>query len=465
MLHLDDYQETAREFLSSRKFALLADAPGVGKTAPSIVAAYERVQDTGLPALITVPAYLVPNWEYEISRFAPYATVAAANQPGRASRAEALGADADFILTSYNNWSAQHKAGEPPELETSYPQLVARKWGVCVYDEGHRLRGRNSRSTKQVFQLRRRLSTNLETPLWFLTGTPIVNNPGDLYPLFHLWKSRDYKSYWKFVDKWCDVVVTPWAKEVRQIRKGLEEEFQEVMAEFTLRRTLKDVPKLSNLDEYHKHYFVSMPPSVRKMIAKAKKEYILEHSELEEAEFLSGSGALYARLCQLATNPPTAANPKVDLCADFLQDHPGRVVIYTWYKASAAAVVSRLGKTGRPVFQVTGDTPSAARQGVVDQWSRDDQNGAILVATISSLKEGISLVAGSTVIFLEHSPLPSDQEQCIARLKRRGQKDVVGVHHVWARGTPDTAIKRAVFDREEGLQRALTSWMFDDEEA
>jgi SNF2 family DNA or RNA helicase len=312
-----------------------------------------------------------------------------------------------------------------------------------------------------VFQLRRRLSANRETPIWILTGTPIVNNPGDLYPLFHLWKSRDYKSYWKFVDRWCDVVVTPWAKEVRQIRKGVEAEFQEVMSEFTLRRTLKDVPKLASLDEYHKHHFVSMPASVRKMIAKAKKEYILEHSDLDETEFLSGSGALYARLCQLATNPPTSANPKVELCLDFLQDHPGRVVVYTWYKDSAQAVAARLGKAGRPVYKVTGDTPSEARQGIVDEWTTS--NGGILVATIASLKEGISLVASNSVLFLEHSPLPADQEQCVARLKRRGQTETVGVHHVWARGTPDTAIKRAVFDREEGLDRALTSWLLADE--
>lgn len=460
--HLDDYQEEAYDFLLDREFALLADAPGVGKTAPSLRAAYARTLATGLPALITAPAYLLPNWEREIGNFAPGATVALANGPGRASRAEAIGVEVDFVLTSYNNWSARHKNGQD-EYETSYPELTGRKWAACVYDEGHRLRGRNSRSTKQVFNLRRAHSANAKTPIWFLTGTPVVNNPGDLYPLFHLWNKREYKSYWKFVDKWCDVVITPWAKEVRQIRKGLEEEFQELMAQFTLRRTLKDVPKLASLDEYHKHYTVSMPASVRKMIVKAKKEYILEHPEMDEAEFLSGSGALYARLCQLATNPPTSAKPKVDLCADFLSDHAGRVVVYTWYKASAAAVADRLGKTGRPVFKVTGDTPSEKRQGVVDEWS--SQDGSILVATIASLKEGISLVASNCVIFLEHSPLPADQEQCVARLKRRGQNETVGVHHVWARGTPDTAIKKAVFDREEGLARALKSWLLDETEA
>ena len=86
-----------------------------------------------------------------------------------------------------------------------------------------------------------------------------------------------------------------------------------------------------------------------------------------------------------------------------------------------------------------------------------------MVATISSLKEGISLIHAKDVIFLEHSELPADQDQCIARLKRRGQTDVVRVHHVWARNTPDMAIKRHLGERHLGLKQALTSWLREPE--
>lgn len=455
-LTLDIYQEISRDFLLSRSFAGLFDAPGVGKTAPTIVAAREKLDETGYPCLVTAPAYLLPNWAYEIERFAPGSRVELANGSGPALRKSALGnPDVDFVLSSYNNWSAKTKSGD-----WTYPELHDRLWSSIVFDEGHKLRGRSSQCTKHVYALRRSGSGNSGTPLWILTGTPIVNNPGDLYPLFHLWNPRKYRSYWKFVQEWCVITETPWATEVGQLRKGLDEEWQELVGSFSMRRVLKDVPKLASLEELHRDYFLDMPPSVKQTIRKARKEYVIEHEDLEQTEFVSGGGALYSRLRMLATTPPTVSKPKVDFVREFLEFHDGPLVVYCWYKSSARGVAEALsGK--RPVTLITGDIATEKRTELVDKWK--DQPAGILVATISSLKEGISLVHANNVIFLEHSELPADQEQCVARLKRRGQTELVQVHHVWARATPDIPIKKALDNRGQGLRRALISWLQENE--
>lgn len=488
-LPLSDYQEVSRDFLlQAEGLAGLFDEPGVGKTAPTIVAAWEKHVETGLPVLITCPAYLVDNWAWEISRFAPLgATVSLANGSGPGARREALQADTDFVIHSYANWSAKvptrkgppkdqydssdmasveaWEATQPVQLpragEYQYPELHDRQWAVCVFDEGHRLRGRNSLGTKHVFELRRARGANLATPLWVLTGTPILNNPGDLFPLFHLWNKREFRSYWNFVGDFCRVTKTPWATEVGQLRKGMEDEFQELVSSFALRRTLKDIPSLADLEHVEKDYHVKLPASVNTTINKAREEYVLEHDDLEKSEFLSGGGALYARLRMLATLPPTAAKPKVDLLTELYEDIPGPVVVYCWYKDSARGVSEALTKGKRPVTLVTGDVPTARRGELVDQWKA--KSNGVLVATISSLKEGISLIHAKDVIFLEHSELPADQDQCIARLKRRGQTELVRVHHVWARNTPDMAIKRHLNERTTGLKQALTSWLKEPE--
>lgn len=488
-LPLSDYQEVSRDFLlASEGVAGLFDEPGVGKTAPTIVAAWKRHVETGLPVLITCPAYLVDNWAWEISRFAPAgATVSLANGAGPAARREALQADTDFVIQSYANWSAKvptkktapeemydstdlesveaWKAVQPVQLpragEFQYPELHERSWAVAVFDEGHRLRGRNSNCTKHVFELRRARGANLETPIWVLTGTPILNNPGDLFPLLHLWNKREFRSYWNFVGDFCRVTKTPWATEVGQLRKGMEDEFQELVSSFALRRTLADIPSLAGLEHIEKDYYVRLPASVNKTINKAREEYVLEHEDLERAEFVSGGGALYSRLRMLATLPPTSEKPKVDFVRDFLEDKVGPVVVYCWYKDSARGVSEALTKGKRPVTVVTGDVPTSRRGELVDTWKR--QNNGILVATISSLKEGISLIHAKDVIFLEHSELPADQNQCIARLKRRGQTELVRVHHVWARNTPDMAIKRHLSERHTGLKQALATWLREPE--
>lgn len=456
-LPLSDYQDISRDFLlETDGVAGLFDSPGVGKTAPTIVAAWEKHVETGLPALITCPAYLVDNWAYEISRFAPEdATIALANGNGPAARNAALDAESDFIIHSYANWSAKARG------DFTYQQLHRRPWAVSVFDEGHRLRGRSSNCTKHVFELRRARSANAETPIWALTGTPILNNPGDLFPLLHLRNKREFRSYWNFVGDFCRVTKTPWATEVGQLRKGMEEEFQELVASFALRRTLADIPSLAGLEHTEKDYFVRLPVSVNKMINRAREEYVLEHEDLEAVEFVNGGGALYAKLRQLGTVPPTGEKPKVDLVLDLLEDNSGPLVVYTWYKDSARGVAEGLSKSRRPVTVITGDVPTARRGELVDTWKR--QPNGILVATISSLKEGISLIHAKDIVFLEHSELPADQDQCIARLKRRGQTELVRVHHVWARNTPDMAIKRHLDERHTGLKQALASWLREPE--
>ena len=464
MYELSDYQLVSRDFLLGREFGCLFDSPGVGKTPPTIVAAADKVTDTGRPALITAPAYLLDNWEYEISRFAPGARVVKANGTGYEARLEALDSSADFILTSYNNWSAtwpKQLKGNPHPLagQRQYDILSQRKWAVCAFDEAHRLRGRTSQSTKHVWELRKARAVNIQAPIWGLTGTPIVNNPGDLYPLLHLWRRAEYKSYWNYVGEYCRVVQTPWATEVGQLRAGMDGPFRDLVGQFAIRRTLEDIPSLANLEQRDREYLVTLPSSVKATIAKAREEYVIEHPELAQSEFVSGGGALYAKLRQIATNPPTKANPKIDFVRDFLEDRFGPIVVYTWYKASAQAVADGLKATKRPVTMITGDVPTHKRSEMVDKW-KTHPNG-VLVATISSLKEGISLVHASDVVFLEHSELPADQEQCVARLKRRGQTSLVNVHNVFAKGTPDMAIRAHLADRNKGLKRALTTWLVE----
>lgn len=421
------------------------------------MAAREKIRETDRPCLVTAPAYLLPNWAYEIERFAPGSRVELANGSGPALRKSALGhPDVDFVLSSYNNWSASTKSGA-----WTYDELHKRQWAATVFDEGHKLRGRSSKCTKHVYDLRRAGSNNRGTPIWILTGTPIVNNPGDLYPLFHLWDSRTYRSYWNFVKEWCVITETPWATEVGQLRRGLDEEWQELVGRFSMRRVLTDVPKLASLEELHRDYFVDMPASVRQTIRKARKEYVIEHEDLENTEFVSGGGSLYAKLRQMATVPPTVAKPKVDFVREFLDYHEGPLVVYCWYKSSAKAVADALVSTRLPVTVITGDIPTDRRTELVDTWK--SQPAGILVATISSLKEGISLVHANNVIFLEHSELPADQLQCVARLKRRGQTELVQVHHVWARATPDIPIKKSLDNRGQGLRRALVSWLQENE--
>lgn len=447
---LDDYQVVAKDFLLADKFRCLFDEPGVGKTGPAIMAAAELEGTT----LITCPAYLIPNWEREIREFCPGATLAFADGAGIQARREAFSKDVDFVLTSYNNWSASIKG------EYVYRDLVDQQWAAYIFDEGHRLRGHSSAWTKHVFRVRHSRSGNKDTPIWLLTGTPFVRDGGDFFPYFHLHDKKKHSSYWRFVNERCVVVETPWSKNVGNISKAYAAKFREELSEFSLRRTTKDIPSLADLEYRDTEYFVDLPKSVVAMIKKAKKEYVLDHVDLTEPEFLTGSGALYVAQRQIATVPPTKSNPKIEWLKDFLTDKKGKVVVYVWFKSSARAVCDSLGERA---ILVTGDVPTARRASVVDSW-RSSTGPDVLVATISSLKEGISLTESRDVVFLEHSELPADIEQCVKRLCRRGQNHLVRVHHVHANQSVDMVIRKSLENRELGISEAMAKWIREEED-
>lgn len=453
---LDDYQEVSRDFLLSDKFRCLFDEPGVGKTGPAIMAAWENRKQAHfhpIPTLITCPAYLIPNWEKEIHDFLPDATVLRADGAGIQARSEALSTPADFVLTSYNNWSAK-KGGD-----YTYPELVNHKWSAYIFDEGHRLRGRNSSWTKHVFRTRLTGSPNRSTPIWILTGTPFVRDGGDFYPYFYLHDTKGKRSYyWEFVNTRCVVTTTPWSTDVGNISKAYADTFRQELAEFSLRRTVSDIPQLSSLEFVETDYHVDLPPSVVAMIKKAYKEYVLEHKDLPSPEFLNGSGAVYVAQRKIATVPPTKANPKLQWLSDFLTDKKGKTVVYVWFKDSARAICDSLGS--RAVY-ISGDIPTTKRAATVDKW-RSPSGPDVLVATIPSLKEGISLTEARDVVFLEHSELPADQEQCIKRLCRRGQSHLVRVHHVWANNSVDIPMKRVLESRNLGITEALRKWIAEE---
>lgn len=421
------------------------------------MAGWHETNRTGSPILVTCPAYLIPNWQKEIRDFIPEASVVRADGKGYEDRHEALTThDAHFILTSYNNWSAKVKKSQ----EFLYPELTKHHFSAYIFDEGHRLRGRNSAWTKHVFRSRLSASPNVETPIWLLTGTPFCRDGGDFYVPFHLYDKKRFSSYWRFVEDRCIVTKSPWKTDVGNIKRSYQEEFRKELSEFSLRRTTLDIAQLADLEFTETEYMVATPPSVLKMMKTMKKEYILEHPDLDSPQFLSGSGAVYTKLRQLATLPPTKQNPKVDWLKDFLTDKKGKVVVYTWYKDSARAVVDALGVQA---VLITGDVAVGKREAVLAEW-RSPSGPQTLVATISALKEGVSLTEASDVVFIEHTELPADIEQPIKRLCRRGQKNVVQVHHVRAAGTVDMVIKKVLENRNLGISEALKKYLATDEE-
>jgi len=429
---------------------------GVGKTPVILKAVEAQVKRVHLPALITVPAYLIPQWVRAFEKFGIDLSVATMDGDGYPARMQALQSGADVILTSYHNWTAKAPRDYP------FHKL---KWACLAFDEAHRLRGRNSQWTKKVYTLDNSDSKNRGVPMWFATGTPIVHDGGDVYPFLHLCDRQVHSSYWRHVETHCIIEETPWDRKVGPIKSKVD--FYQMLSQYSSRRVLE-----GQEDAVFDDIPVQMLPSVRKMIIRAKKEFVFEH-EGEIIPTKSGdvahesAGSVWNKIWELTSLPPTVVNPKLDAMVGVLEDLPKeRVIVAAWHRSVAGAAIERIrkmksevAKGNRPCALFTGDVrPSAKIKAMADY---DETEDFVIVCTVAALKEGANLQAGNHIIFLQESILPGENEQLIGRQRRRGQDKPVIVHRIYVKQSIDVAVHRTTQQTSADIAETMYQYVIN----
>ena len=432
---LRSYQEDALGPLTSNPRFILGDEAGLGKTFPTIHAA--QVVSPEKPKLIVVPAYLMYQWEGAIQRYLGETT------PVYVMERKMPPVPDDFtgwVIISYHTLT---NAGL-----VKHPELARVKWGVTVFDEAHRLRGRKNQWTKNAKKLR-------TDYLWMLTGTPLVNNPGDIWPILNLIKPKDYTSYWKFVGEWCLLEVTPWATKVGGIKPHMEDAFYAQLAPLMLRRKITDY--LPEIPETIEHFIpVKLSDKVMKAHKTMIKDWVIENPDLDVGTAIASGGALVTFLRKLTAGilPDAPVDTaKLDTVCDILADHTGSShVVFAWFKDTAQALFTKIREQS-PTFLITGDVPAAERERRIREWQ--DTPNAVIVATLASMQEGVNLQKAESVIFAESYYLPAMIEQAIARVRRFGQTKPVNVYNVYAQHTIDESVWRIMHARHTNVQKAL----------
>ena len=94
-----------------------------------------------------------------------------------------------------------------------------------------------------------------------------------------------------------------------------------------------------------------------------------------------------------------------------------KVVVYTCFTSPASRLAKHFGAAARTL---TGKTPQAKRQSVVDAFQEDD-TVRVLVANIIAGGVGINLTAARTIVFNDLDWVPANHWQAEDRAYRIGQ--------------------------------------------
>jgi len=446
----DPYQQEGATWLSSRTQGLLADEMGLGKTAQAI-RAFDALG--AINVICLCPAVARIHWLRELSRYSarnwPSGAIQTATDVSKLPASGFVSCSYDLLLN-----------------KSVMARLQRTQWDVCLLDEAHFLRRATAARTKAALRLARQA-----TRTWAITGTPMVRDASDLFPLleqFGVWRG----GYWNFVHQFCVVRETPFGLKILPGVKN-QEQLGKMLGSVMLRRTKAElsiglpplmydrvvIPSSPVERKVWECYFPGLvfnPKALQEDIAEGEStirkllDNTRTHAEaIKVLDALSDSAGTIKSLRQwiaLQKVPGIAQLVAAELDANAYD----KIVIFCVHRAMIEELRMLLAAYSPCV--IYGGTPPVARMAAVDRFQTKAKY-RVFIGQITAAGTAIDLTAASQVLMAESDWLPENNAQAIMRAHRRTQKRPVTVRFVEMDGSIDAHIQRICRARV----RAITS--------
>ena len=449
------FQIEGVRFLVKHKRALLSDDMGLGKTVQSIIAATEL----GKKILVVCPASLKRNWQREFHFWTPEWKVQIIDGTPK-QREDQMKSDAKVFICSWELLRLGAKI-ENKHLSTRGPELTKlekMKFDVCIMDEAHKIKNRKAIVTKCAADLAKFI------PCVFpLTGTPMMNSPQDLYSILNVLAPTEFKSYWKFVEKYCTVVKDDYGYVVGGLRPGMERPLKTLLEQLVLRRTKGEV-------------LTELPAKmIQKFICPLEGKQLKTYTGMADDMYTKWEGqvvsatvviAQITRLKQIVIDPTLMMeehdnNPlqgaKIDALLDIVEGlGDQKVVIFSQFAKACKRLKITLEGQGYTGVILTGDMNSKQRDDSVQSFQQDPKCKFIIVSTLAG-GTGLTLTAASTAIFMDKYWTPAINIQAQDRLHRIGQRSSVNIIELLAENTVEDAIEELLKYKYEQFQSLFST--------
>jgi SWI/SNF-related matrix-associated actin-dependent regulator 1 of chromatin subfamily A len=419
------HQITGVEFLRKKGRAILGDDMGLGKTRQAIVALREACPEGCL--LIVCPASLKLNWVREIRAVEPDAAIEVLGAKGYGCE------QPRWVIVNYDL------------LARNAERLHAVPWSGVVLDEAHFIKNASQRSSHCLKLLGvdgKGVKAYAPLQVYLLTGTPLTNRPRDLFNLLRAVGHPSAKSFLSFAKQYCGAYKNDygWVTDGASNLDALNLLMKEVM----LRRKKDDVLDLPGKVR------TWVPVSIDDGPANAHAGFLewFAGSDVErpnDREFLS-------RLTKVRVALHKA---KQNAVAERIKDVVAagkKVIVFACFQDGITRHKKALGDSA---VTITGSDNMEQRQEAVDRFQTDPTVTVALCNLIAG-GVGITLTAGTHVIFQDLDWVPANHLQAEDRAYRMGQKERVTVEYFVADRTLDCYIGR-LMDTKLALISAVES--------
>ncbi|MCW2769214.1 MAG: helicase, partial [Aeromicrobium sp.] len=382
---------------------LLADEPGLGKTAQALLAAHAA---DAYPLLVVVPNVVKTNWAREADIWTPSRTVTVIHGDG-----DTIDGFADIVVVNYE------------VLDRHVGWLGDFGFRGMVVDEAHFIKNKSSQRSKHALELSERIRARTGRPLLMaLTGTPLINDIEDFRAIWQfLGWIDDKKPLGELMESLEDIGLTPLdsgfysAARTSVIDMGIVRRRKiDVAADIPARR-IADLPV--ELDD-------AIGRSIREAERELARRLVARYDTALETRSagVTVEGIDHELVRRVATweredtsTEKTGENvfgmmrrigqAKAGLAADYaaqLARNVGKVVFFAKHVDVMDLAEETFAKRGIGYASIRGDQTTAKRQKNIDAFV-NDPDVEIIVCSLTAAGVGINLQVASNVVLAELS--------------------------------------------------------------
>lgn len=550
------YQQVGAAYVAAGRRVLIGDEPGMGKTLETIAGIIEA----GIvgPILVFAPKTAVQSvWEKEIKKWDPdgdlvFAAVGSKEQRQHIINTALFNAgmhntrrvwvigniemarvwigdecptencladkaksrqDKDIAANCpYGDDKAKEMFGDHAHAEVrefQYPELFTHDqlpWSAIVVDELHRALICHAAVLKKMTQQRAGMALLPLAPNGLklaLSGTPWRGKPKNFWGTLNWLRPDVYTSYWRWAEKWFEIVDTGYSRDVCGLKEELEDEFTADMRAVMLRRTkqecMPELPRKMYPGAEEGGIWLEMLPAQAKSYASMVRDAAMRFEE--GTVMATGVLAEFTRLRQLAVsagraevepspqargitlaawrkrNPdadvevyyspktlfkPSLPSNKFDWIIEFLSERgiekeepwgEAKVVIASQWTEIIELFADALRSAGIECHTLTGKTSSKDRVRIIEEFQSEGGPRVFLLNTKAG-GVAVTLDAADDLIFLDETWIPDDQEQVEDRIHRASRIHQVSIWYIRSSGTIEETIAAQNLSLEE-IQKNL----------
>lgn len=430
-LELYEYQKLGVEFLlNSGGRALLADSPGVGKTAQALgYVAHSGFKRT----LVVCPASVKFSWENEAEKWTYLSTFVVDSKIDPRD----IPYDVNIIIINFDI------------LKKFLGEFMKYKWDCMIVDESHLIKSSSAMRTKVVKMIARQIPSVI-----MLTGTPLLSRPIEMFNMLNIIDCKKWNSYYSYATRYCDGQQGYWGFEAKGATNL--EELKTKIHQYFLRRTKEDV--LKELPSKNRIEIpIDLPTEARKQyeliesnLVKYLKTYKTDKTDKEIAKSLSAE-----KLVKLNLLREVNAIGKLETAKELIDgiiEAGEKVIVFSSFNGPLVELQETYEEES---VLLLGSTPVEERGEMVKKF-QTDPNCKVFIGGIRSAGVGITLTAASNVIFLDLPWNPADLIQSEDRAHRVGSTyESLNIYTIISKDSIDKFMQKLLSNKQKIIDQIL----------